>query len=150
MYNGERSRLARMTSFVLSFVFASQHITCSVTILLDVKEKGVGTLSPGCSENLEKSSEFLFTLGVVPVFNRPSFKPRPSREPDSLFDGGSPSLPPSLDSRPTNMRPFRNVPVATMTAFALYSAPDSVMTPVIFIPSDVMESTMVSTTSRLD
>src|SRR5271157_787386 len=119
LYNGERSRFSSITWFVFSFVLTRWQSTWSTSSFSVENEKGTGSLSPGCGMNFEKSSDFLSTLGFVPVFNRPRERPSARRDSESLMLGGSSRLPPGEDSSPIWIRPFKKVPVVTITAFAL-------------------------------
>ena len=64
-------------------------------------------ISPGCGVSIDQSIVCLFSLGGVPVFNRPALKPKDKSDsviPSDLF---SSSLPALIFSSPICIKPFR-------------------------------------------
>ena len=96
------------------------------------KEKAGTFSSPSCNSILEKSILFLFILAGVPVLNLTILIPNFFRHSESLFAGKTPSGPLSHEYSPTNIFPFKYVPVAKITLSTSYIAPISVSTALIF------------------
>ncbi len=92
---GERSRLARMMSWVRALVWVIQQLTCagccSRLPRKDITGKGV---SPGCSVITEKSTERPSMRGGVPVFSRDTRSGSSRRRWARAMAGGSPARPP--------------------------------------------------------
>ena len=65
----------------------------------------------------------------VPVFIRPTSKPRSRSCSLTPCEAGSAQRPPSIMVRPTCISPLRKVPLVSTTAFALKVAPSAVLTP---------------------
>ena len=88
---------------------------------LDLKlNNGAGT-SPFCSQHLVKSQDDAFNLGGVPVLSLISLKPSLSRDSESKLAAGLLSPPDSSISCPMKIRPRNEVPLVTITTFALNS-----------------------------
>ena len=83
----------------------------------------------------------LSTRGGVPVFNFFMLIPSFIRDSESPVAAASPSLPALYDFSPTNILPFREVPVVRIIARAEYSIPNSSTAPVI-LPSFAIKSVM--------
>ena len=76
--------------------------------------------SPGCSSKTSKFMVSFASLGGVPVLRRPSIRSCFSKnfsKPEAFF---SSILPPSLLLFPIKIAPFKNVPVVSTNALALY------------------------------
>ena len=73
--------------------------------------------------------------GGVPVFMRPTVKPREANCSVIPRAGGSETRPPGVCTRPTCINPFKNVPAVRMTALALNVMPRAVFTPFTTPPS---------------
>src|SRR6266404_576928 len=80
---------------------------------------GTGS-SPGWVSVLEKSIDLFNSRGGVPVLSRPSSNPISRRDPDKPIAAASPARPPDCLFSPMCIRPFKNVPVVTMTVSPWY------------------------------
>ena len=87
-------------------------------------------------------------LGTVPVFIRPMLNPFSLNHEERLVEGGSPMRPAGKFLRPIWVRPFRKVPVATMTAFTAIFSSREVRSPQTRPSSTISESTTVCLISR--
>ena len=96
------------------------------------KENGVGTGSPGCSSNRDHSIVRPSRRGGVPVFNRVHCKAKVLNCAPSVLEGASPFRPQAYRCSPTCARPFKKVPVVTITACESKSRPSFRRTPVIW------------------
>src|SRR5690625_313826 len=96
LYMGERSKPDRIISWVFSLVCVSQQGSCwGGFCTRGIKEKeGIGSLSPSCSCNLEKSIVLPSIRGGVPVFKRPRGSFNSFNLCAKVKDAGSPALPP--------------------------------------------------------
>src|SRR5713101_6503676 len=75
---------------------------------------GTGS-SPGWISVLEKSIDLFNSRGGVPVLSRPNSSPSSISEADKPIAAASPARPPDCLFSPMCIRPFKNVPVVTMT-----------------------------------
>ena len=70
-----------------------------------------------------------FSRAGVPVFKRPTLSPRDFKYGVIPLQAASPTRPPGVASWPTNITPFRKVPVVRTTAAARNSVPSASVTP---------------------
>ena len=112
-----------------------------MTLWVVRKENGSAVSSPGCTSILEKSMLRRLTRGGVPVLKRRRCSPRARKLSASPTLGCIPSGPEGMTLWPVMTVLSKYVPVAITTAFAPYSAPSWVRTPVT-APSAVRISTI--------
>ena len=99
-YIADFDRFSSIISCVFSLVKVIPHETCSAVGFLDKKENIVGSSSPGCFSNFSQFIDFPFSLGGVPVFSLPNFKPKPSIFSASFNDGFAPIRPAEYETSP--------------------------------------------------
>ena len=92
---GERSRPARITSWVWTFVWVIQHGICLGCIWAEPRKEntGTGSRSPGCSSRTDQSMLRPSRRGGVPVLSRPWGRLNARRRSDRAMAGGSPARP---------------------------------------------------------
>src|SRR2546426_8905510 len=89
---------------------------------------GTGS-SPGWISILEKSIDLFNSRGGVPVFSRPNSNPISRSDADKPIAAASPARPPDCLFSPMCIRPFKNVPVVTITGWLWYWTSKVVSTP---------------------
>src|SRR6266478_6826150 len=89
---------------------------------------GTGS-SPGWISVLEKSIDLFNSRGGVPVLSRPNSNPSSISEADKPIAAASAARPPDCLFSPMCIRPFKNVPVVTITVLEWYWTSKVVSTP---------------------